>query len=232
MPAWFSTTLLFFPKLFNLYPSFRSTNDATDGKNEEYQAAYAVSFSLREGLLALQNTFLGPMGALRPCQFLHQFGPYFTTSHLDAIALVVEGAFMDVASAFRNFFASLKSGKRRGYPKFKRKKRCRQAFYVANDRFIVGDHWVEISKLGRVNMAEKLRLSGKILSARVSKTASWWFISITVELPDETTEPPPLPPVGLDAGLNRLATLSDSRQFENQNRYAPCSSSFGPPTRS
>jgi putative transposase len=134
----------------------------------------------------------------------------------DVSKSVVEGAFMDVAAAFKNFFKSLKSGKRRGYPTFKSKKRCRQAFYLANDRFSVGDHWIEISKLGRVNMAEKLRLSGKILSARVSKTASWWFISITVELPDETIEPPPLPPVGLDAGLNRLVTLSDSRQFENQ----------------
>src|SRR5947209_17610506 len=87
--------------------------------------------------------------------------------------------------------------------------------YLANDRFEVGDHWVDISKLGRVNMAEKLRFSGKILSARISKTAAWWFVSITVEMPDEL----PLnnfPPVGIDVGLNRLATLSDGRQYENQ----------------
>jgi putative transposase len=133
----------------------------------------------------------------------------------DVSKSVVEGAFMDVAAAFKNFFESLKTGKRRGYPKFKSKKRSRQAFYLANDRFAVGDHWVEISKLGRVNMAEKLRFSGKILCARVSKTASWWFVSITVELPDEQHDNHH-PAVGLDAGLNRLATLSDGRQFENQ----------------
>jgi putative transposase len=123
---------------------------------------------------------------------------------------------MDVASAFKHFFEGLTTGKKRGYPKFKRKKRSRQAFYLANDRFTMGDHWVEISQLGRVNLAEKLRFSGKILSARVSKTASWWFISITVELPDETSVPHSLPPVGIDVGLNRLATLSDGKQFENQ----------------
>ncbi len=65
-------------------------------------------------------------------------------------------------------------------------------------------------------MAEKLRFSGKILSARISKTASWWFISITVELPDQPVESQLLPPVGIDVGLNRLATLSTGRQFENQ----------------
>jgi putative transposase len=134
----------------------------------------------------------------------------------DVSKSVIEGAFMDVTSAFKNFFEGLKTGKKRGYPQFKSKKRSRQAFYLANDRFTVGDHWVEISKLGRVNMAEKLRFAGKILSARISKTASWWFISITVELPDETLPARKLPPVGLDVGLSRLATLSTGRQFENQ----------------
>ena len=136
---------------------------------------------------------------------------------------------MDVAAAFKNFFAGFKSGKKRGYPTFKTKRKSKSAFYLANDRFTVGDHWVEISKLGRVNMTEKPRFSGKILCARVSKTASWWFISITVELPDKAIHNTH-PPIGLDAGLNRLATLSDGRQFENQNRYGPYSSAFGPPT--
>lgn len=128
---------------------------------------------------------------------------------------VVEGAFMDVASAFKNFFAGNQGKRKVGYPKFKSKKRSRAAFYLANDRFTVGDHWIDMSKLGRVNMAEKLRFSGKILSARVSKTADRWFVSITVEMPDEvlfTIHPP----VGIDVGLNRLATLNDGRRYENQ----------------
>jgi putative transposase len=60
-----------------------------------------------------------------------------------------------------------------------------------------------------------VRFSGKMMSARISQTATWWFVSITVEMPDEI----PLnahPPVGGDVGLNRLATLSDGRQYENQ----------------
>jgi len=68
-------------------------------------------------------------------------------------------------------------------------------------------------------MAETFRFSGKILSARISKTAAWWLVSITVELPDEipcNTHPP----VGVDAGLNRLATLSDGRKYENQRPLA------------
>ena len=127
----------------------------------------------------------------------------------------VEGAFMDVAVAFKNFFEGRKAGRKIGYPKFKSKKRSRPSFYLANDKFSVGDHWIDVPKLGRVNMAEKLRFSGKILSARVTKTAAWWCVSIAVAMPDDI----PLndhPPVGVDVGLNRLATLSDGRQYENQ----------------
>jgi putative transposase len=127
----------------------------------------------------------------------------------------VEGAFMDVAVAFKNFFEGRKAGRKMGYPKFKSKKRSRPSFYLANDKFSVDDHWIDVPKLGRVNMAEKLRFSGKILSARVTKTAAWWFVSIAVAMPDDIALNDH-PPVGVDVGLNRLATLSDGRQYENQ----------------
>ncbi len=133
----------------------------------------------------------------------------------DVTKCAVEGAFMDVAAAFKNFFEGRTAGRKTGYPKFKSKKHWRPSFYLANDKFTVGDHWIDVPKLGRVNMAESLRFQGKILCARISKTASWWFVSITVEMPDEV----PLnthPPLGVDVGLNRLATLSDGRQYENQ----------------
>jgi putative transposase len=133
----------------------------------------------------------------------------------DVTKCAVEGAFMDVAAAFKNFFEGRKAGRKTGFPQFKTKRRSRQSFYLANDKFTVGDHWIDVPKLGRVNMAESLRFTGKILSARISKQASWWWVSITVEMPDAI----PLntsPPVGVDVGLNRLATLSDGRKFENQ----------------
>ena len=81
----------------------------------------------------------------------------------------VEGAFRDVAVAFKNFFEGRKAARRTGYPKFKSKKRSRQAFYLANDKFTVGDHWIAVPKLGRVNMAEKLRFSGTLNHIRVEE---------------------------------------------------------------
>jgi putative transposase len=133
----------------------------------------------------------------------------------DVTKCAIEGAFMDVAAAFKNFFEGRKAGRKTGYPTFKSKKGSGQSFYLANDKFTVGDHWINVPKLGRVNMAESLRFTGKILSARIAKKASWWFVAITVELPDELVYNQK-PPVGIDVGLNRLATLSDGRWYENQ----------------
>jgi putative transposase len=64
-------------------------------------------------------------------------------------------------------------------------------------------------------MAENLRFKGKITGVRVTRTADWWFISVTVEVPDSQPTKRPAA-VGIDVGLNRLATLSTGEEVENQ----------------
>ncbi len=56
---------------------------------------------------------------------------------------------MDVAAAFKHFFEGQSRGHKTGYPKFKSKKRSRQSFYLANDKFTLGDHWIDVPKLAR-----------------------------------------------------------------------------------
>jgi len=118
--------------------------------------------------------------------------------------------FLDLGKAFTAFF----EGKARR-PKFKSKKRSKPSFYLANDQMEVGDHRVWIPKLGWVNLAENLRFKGKVTGARVTRTADWWFISITVEVPDSQSTKRPTA-IGIDVGLNRLATLSTGEGVENQ----------------
>ncbi len=61
-------------------------------------------------------------------------------------------------------------------------------------------------------MAEHGRFKGKVTGARITRTAAWWFVSIQVERADETFHPR-TSAVGIDVGLNRLATLSTSEGF-------------------
>ncbi len=117
---------------------------------------------------------------------------------------------LDLGKAFRAFFA----GKARR-PRFKSKKKCKFSWYLANDQLELSDHRLWVPKLGWVNMAENLRFTGKVVGARITKKADWWFVSLTVELPETLPEKRPIA-VGIDVGLNRLATLSTGEGYENQ----------------
>src|SRR6266699_156388 len=117
---------------------------------------------------------------------------------------------LDLGKAFTAFF----EGKARR-PRFKSKKRSKPSFYLANDQFELGDHRIWVPKLGWVNMAETLRFKGKVTGARITKTADWWFVSLTVELPDALAERKQ-GAIGIDVGLNRLATWSTGEEYENQ----------------
>src|ERR1700692_317873 len=101
----------------------------------------------------------------------------------DVTKCVVEGAFDDLKKAYDNFFAG-----RAEYPKYKKKGKSHESFYLSNDKFTVGSHWISIPglgrfildqskieqwrgkllrKLGTVNLAEKLRFveEGKAAAA-------------------------------------------------------------------
>ena len=117
---------------------------------------------------------------------------------------------LDLGKAFTAFFAG-----RARRPRFKSKKRSKPSFYLANDQFELGDHRIWIPKLGWVNLAENLRFKAKVMGARITKTADWWFVSIQVAIPDAVPVNKP-EACGIDVGLNRLATLSTGEGVENQ----------------
>jgi len=116
--------------------------------------------------------------------------------------------FLHLQAAFRRFFA-----KQAGYPGFKRKG-VHDSFYIGGDHLQVSDKGIRIPRLGWVRMREEVRFRGKVVSATVRRIADRWFVSVQVEL-----EEAPLPcesqaGIGVDLGVNRLATLSNGQTFE------------------
>lgn len=125
--------------------------------------------------------------------------------------------FADLQAAFRNFFAG-----RARRPRFKKKNKCRDSFYVANDKFSLDGRYVRLPKIGHVKMREALRFHGKILGARVSRTADRWFLSVQVEtesrllsLSKDDAGESQDGVIGVDLGIDRLAVLSDGTTFAN-----------------
>ena len=116
--------------------------------------------------------------------------------------------FVNLGKAFKRFF----DGDAK-YPKFKKKGKCRDAFYVANDKFRVEGDVITLPHVGKVKMREALRFSGKVVCATVSRTAKRWFVSISVEvdLPVLASENQARC-AGVDLGVKNLATLASLEQ--------------------
>jgi len=123
---------------------------------------------------------------------------------LEVTKCAAQLAIMQLGRAFENFFAH-----RTCYPTFRRKG-SNDRFSLSNDQFEIDSARIWIPKLGWVRMHEKLRFTGHIMAATVTRKADHWYVSITVDCSD-----PPLPPaenqgaVGVDLGIRRLATLSN-----------------------
>jgi putative transposase len=146
-------------------------------------------------------------------QWLDENGrPWLQDIHRDAHAQ----PFRNLAKAWERFFADLKEGKEAHEPRLKKKGRCRDSFYVANDKFTLEGKTIRLPRIGEVAMTEELRFAGKILGATVSRTADRWFVAIQVEVPDaqfyrrRTSHEVN----GIDLGIKAAATISSGEVIE------------------
>ena len=124
-------------------------------------------------------------------------------------------ALRDLECAFKNFYRGLKSGKRVGFPKFK-KRGVHDSFRLTGTIRFVG-RLIQLPRLGRIKLKEKRRsyFKGRILSATGTRRADRWYVSVTVEMELDVPEPPSDGPVGVDLGVKTLATLSDGITYSN-----------------
>lgn len=118
-------------------------------------------------------------------------------------------AIIQLGRAFENFF----SGRAR-HPTFRKKGRD-DRFTITNDQFSIEHQRIRIPKLGWVRMREPLRFAGRIISATVSLRAGHWYVSITVDTPEDSSLSPSenQGAAGVDLGITALATLSTGETF-------------------
>ena len=131
-------------------------------------------------------------------------------------------AFRDLDRALRDFTASRagqRKGRRLGFPRFKKRGKCRDSFRFSTG--VMRGAAVILPRLGAVRTHEPTRKlarrlengTARILSATVSRTAQRWFVSFTVEV--ERTVPDvharPGSAIGIDLGVRTLLTGVDDR---------------------
>lgn len=127
----------------------------------------------------------------------------------------IKQAVKDMLSAYSNFF---KRGNK-GFPKFKKKGKCRESFYIRYDRiYSVGEKHIKFPCLKKpIKISEKCYLSkGTIKNTRVSFDGKYWYLSYSFEIEplkeDLTNEV-----IGIDLGIKELATCSSGVVYRNIN---------------
>jgi len=114
----------------------------------------------------------------------------------------------DLDRAFKNFFRLLKSGKRTGFPRFK-KKGIHDSFRLTGS-IHVSQGQVVLPRIGRVRTKEETALGGHILSVTVSREADRWFASFSVKRKrGEYNRTVQDPAIGVDVGIRSFCVLSD-----------------------
>ena len=103
-----------------------------------------------------------------------------------------------------------------GFPKYK-KRSHRQSYSTDPNSVTIEGNRIRLPKIGWVRMFEQLRFEGEILKVTLSRRAHRWFASITVDtgtpyIPRDTRGHPV---IGVDVGINTLATLDDGTMYEN-----------------
>ena len=133
-----------------------------------------------------------------------------------SVALVQ--ACQDARRAYRNWFDSL-SGRRKGrpvgHPRFRSRKKNRQAIRLTRNGFRVSTRGVRVAKVGNIRLKWSRALPSVPSSVTVIREADGrYYASFVVQVQDEQLPVSPAD-IGVDLGLTRLATLSTGEVIDN-----------------
>ncbi len=123
-------------------------------------------------------------------------------------------ALRDLERAFKNFLTI----PGRGFPKFKKKGK-KDSFYLEGSIKILQGNYIKLPRIGIVKTYEILP-SLPVKNVTISKKANNWYISFKYDF-----EPVPNPTpnsravIGVDVGINALATCSDGTKYANVKAY-------------
>lgn len=126
-------------------------------------------------------------------------------------------ALRNLDNAFRHFFNRVKRGEKPGFPKFKSRKWGVGSFRLTGV-IRVFNKSILLPRLGKLQLKEAGYLRSEsasihILSATVSEKAGRWYVSLQVKEKIEVKKNTG-PIVGVDLGVQHLATISDGTVFE------------------
>lgn len=122
-------------------------------------------------------------------------------------------AIQDSWDALKRFWS-----KKAKYPRFKKRGKSRESFYLGDGHFEAKGFKLRIPKLGWVKMHQEVRFPGVVKSVTISQDGDRWFASFSIEVDESFVYPNTCENqevVGIDLGIKTLMTLSTGEKVEN-----------------
>jgi putative transposase len=130
----------------------------------------------------------------------------------------VQYTFERLDFAFASFFRRCKSGGKSGYPRFQSKGRFISIQYkYSNGAKLHGDR-LYVQHVGKIKITLHREINGTIKRvAVVQEPDGKWYACFIAKQLDHTPSDSTNPPVGIDVGIEKFATLSNGEQVKNPN---------------
>ena len=139
---------------------------------------------------------------------------------------VTKQAIKDACNSYKRFFKGLSK-----YPKFKSKKNSKQSFYQDGVKIQFTDTHVKVEgfavskkknkqKLNWIKLCEKGRIPTdcKYMNPRITYDGLHWWVSVSIDMENDTNSPPNNEGIGIDLGLKDLAVCSNRHTYKNINK--------------
>lgn len=175
---------------------------------------YNFSLSMKDSAYRDQGIVLGQSEIMRQITDMKYTSKYEWLQSYNSET--IKQAVKDMLGAYSNFF---KRGNK-GFPKFKKKGKCKESFYVRYDRLYSFDekHLVIPSLKTKMKISESCNIAkGSIKNSRISFDGKYWYLSFSYEcepvhedLTDEV--------IGIDLGIKKLAVCSKGVDYKNINK--------------
>ncbi|EFI6793594.1 transposase, partial [Escherichia coli] len=132
----------------------------------------------------------------------------------DAPSQPLQQSLKDLERAYKNFFQ-----KRAAFPRFKKRGQNDAFRYPQGVKLDQENSRIFLPKLGCMRYRNSRQVTGVVKNVTVSQSCGKWYISIQTENEVSTPVHPSASMVGLDAGVAKLATLSDGTVFGPVNSF-------------
>ena len=132
----------------------------------------------------------------------------------DAPSQPLQQSLKDLERGYKNFFQ-----KRAAFPRFKKRGQNDAFRYPQGVKLDQTNNRISLPKLGWIRYLNSREVIGEVKNVTVSQSCGKWYVSIQTEF--EVPEPvhKAASMVGLDAGVTKLATLSDGTVYQPVNSF-------------